>query len=77
MSWARAVGEFGATILFAGNLTGRTQTMPLAVYTAMESDLRAAQALSIILVVAAFVLLFILRRVAPGAELPGSELRGA
>jgi molybdate transport system permease protein len=77
MSWARAVGEFGATILFAGNLTGRTQTMPLAVYTAMESDLRAAQALSIILVVTAFALLFVLRRMAPGAQLPGAELRGA
>jgi len=77
MSWARAVGEFGATILFAGNLTGRTQTMPLAVYTAMESDLRAAQALSIILVVTAFALLFVLRRVAPGAPLPGAEPRGA
>jgi molybdate transport system permease protein len=77
MSWARAVGEFGATILFAGNLTGRTQTMPLAVYTAMESDLRAAQALSIILVVAAFALLFVLRRMGPGAQLPGVELRGA
>jgi molybdate transport system permease protein len=77
MSWARAVGEFGATILFAGNLTGRTQTMPLAVYTAMESDLRAAQALSIILVVAAFALLFVLRRVAPGAQLPAVEPRRA
>jgi molybdate transport system permease protein len=77
MSWARAVGEFGATLLFAGNLTGRTQTMPLAVYTAMESDLRAAQALSLILVAIAFTLLFVLRRVASGATLPGTELRGA
>ena len=77
MSWARAVGEFGATILFAGNLTGRTQTMPLAVYTAMESDLRAAQALSIILVVTGFALLFVLRRMAPGTPLLGAELRGA
>jgi molybdate transport system permease protein len=77
MSWARAVGEFGATLLFAGNLTGRTQTMPLAVYTAMESDLRAAQALSLILVAIAFALLFVLRRVAPAATLPGTEARGA
>jgi molybdate transport system permease protein len=77
MSWARAVGEFGATLLFAGNLTGRTQTMPLAVYTAMESDLRAAQALSVILVAIAFTLLFVLRRLAPGGSLPGTELRGA
>jgi molybdate transport system permease protein len=64
-------------MLFAGNLTGRTQTMPLAVYTAMESDLRAAQALSVILVVTAFALLFVLRRMAPEARLPGAELRGA
>lgn len=41
LSWARALGEFGATILFAGNLTGRTQTMPLLVYTALERDLDA------------------------------------
>jgi molybdate transport system permease protein len=77
MSWARAVGEFGATLLFAGNLTGRTQTMPLAVYTAMESDLRAAQSLSLVLVAIAFALLFVLRRVASGAALPGTEPRGA
>jgi ABC-type sulfate transport system permease component len=43
----------------------------------MESDLRGAQALSIILVVSAFALLFVLRRMAPSAELPGAELRGA
>ncbi len=77
MSWARAVGEFGATLLFAGNLTGRTQTMPLAVYTAMESDLRAAQALSLVLVAIAFALLFVLRRMSPGSPLPGTDMRGA
>lgn len=42
LSWARALGEFGATILFAGNLPGRTQTMPLLVYSALERDLNAA-----------------------------------
>jgi molybdate transport system permease protein len=62
MSWARSLGEFGATLLFAGNLTGRTQTLPLAVYTAMESDLRAAQALALIMVGFAFALLLLLRR---------------
>ncbi|MCB0033882.1 MAG: ABC transporter permease subunit, partial [Anaerolineales bacterium] len=41
LSWARALGEFGATILFAGNLQGRTQTMPLLVYGALERDLNA------------------------------------
>ncbi|HEY6908493.1 MAG TPA: ABC transporter permease, partial [Myxococcales bacterium] len=66
MSWARSLGEFGATLLFAGNLTGRTQTLPLAVYTAMESDLRAAQALSLVMVAVAFALLLVLRRVAAG-----------
>jgi molybdate transport system permease protein len=61
LTWARALGEFGATLMFAGNLTGRTQTLPLAVYTALESDLAAAQALSIILVVVAFALLAAIR----------------
>ena len=62
MSWARALGEFGATLMFAGNLTGRTQTLPLAVYTALETDVRAAQAISILLVIVALSLLFLLRR---------------
>jgi len=61
LSWARALGEFGATLMFAGNLTGRTQTLPLAIYTAMESDLRAAQSLSIVLVSVAFGLLWAMR----------------
>jgi molybdate transport system permease protein len=49
MSWARSVGEFGATLLFAGNLPGRTQTMPLAIYAALESDVDAARAISVLL----------------------------
>ena len=61
MSWARALGEFGATLMFAGNMGGRTQTLPLAIYTALESDLRAAQSLSILLVVVAFALLVAIR----------------
>ena len=61
LSWARALGEFGATLMFAGNLEGRTQTLPLAIYTALESDIRAAQALSIVLVVVAFALLLAVR----------------
>ena len=68
MSWARSLGEFGATLLFAGNLTGRTQTLPLAVYTAMESDLRAARALALVMVVASFALLLVLRRVSSEAR---------
>ncbi|AKF10850.1 ABC transporter permease [Sandaracinus amylolyticus] len=61
MSWARALGEFGATLMFAGNLEGVTQTMPLAIYTAMESDLRAAQAMSIVLVAVAAALFVAMR----------------
>ena len=49
LAWARAVSEFGATIMFAGNLTGRTQTMPLAIMTALESGLDAALALAVLL----------------------------
>jgi molybdate transport system permease protein len=63
LSWARALGEFGATLMFAGNLQGRTQTLPLAIYTALEVDLRAAQALSVLLVVVAFALLIFVRAV--------------
>jgi molybdate transport system permease protein len=57
LAWARAISEFGATIMFAGNLTGRTQTMPLAILTAMESDLGAALALSVLLLVGALLVL--------------------
>ena len=61
MGWARAVGEFGATILFAGNFSGRTQTMPLAIYTALESDINAAIVLAAILVLASFTVLILFR----------------
>lgn len=61
LAWARALGEFGATIVFAGSLAGRTRTLPLAIYAALESDLDAALALSALLTVAAFALLFAFR----------------
>lgn len=61
MSWARALGEFGATLMFAGNLEGRTQTLPLAIYSALEADLRAAQAIAILLSATAFALLLAVR----------------
>jgi molybdate transport system permease protein len=57
LSWGRALGEFGATIMFAGNLPGTTQTMPLAIYSAMESDMRIAVAISALLIAVAFCLL--------------------
>jgi molybdate transport system permease protein len=61
MAWARSLGEFGATITFAGNLPGRTQTMPLAVYVQLQSDLDRAVALSVLLLVMSGVLLVALR----------------
>ena len=61
LTWARAFGEFGATITFAGNLQGRTQTMPLAVFVALESDRDTAVALSVVMVVVSLVVLVVLR----------------
>lgn len=61
MSWARALGEFGATITFAGNLPGVTQTMPLAVYEALQTDLDAAVALSVLLVLLSLAVLLLVR----------------
>jgi molybdate transport system permease protein len=66
LAWARALGEFGATLLFAGNLPGTTQTMPLAIYMALESDVRVAVALSLVLAAVSVLLLFALRA-APSA----------
>jgi molybdate transport system permease protein len=68
MSWARALGEFGATLMFAGNMAGRTQTLPLAIYSAMESDLRASQSLSLVLVLVALVLLVLVRSKTAGLQ---------
>jgi molybdate transport system permease protein len=66
MAYARSIGEFGATLLFAGNLPGTTQTMPLAIYMALESDVRAALAISLVLAAIAVALLFAVR-IAPQA----------
>jgi molybdate transport system permease protein len=64
LTWARALGEFGATIMFAGNLMGVTQTMPLAVYLSLESgDLDGAVALSVVLVVVSLVVSLVVRLV--------------
>lgn len=62
LTWARAFGEFGATITFAGNLQGRTQTLPLAVFVALESDRDTAVAISLLMVVVALLVLVALRR---------------
>lgn len=57
MTWARALGEFGATIIFAGNFPGRTQTMPLAIYLGFERDLDLALTLAVILLSISFLVL--------------------
>jgi molybdate transport system permease protein len=61
LCWARALGEFGATITFAGNFPGRTQTMPLAVYLALETDPQAAIVLSLVLLAVSVLVLAALR----------------
>jgi molybdate transport system permease protein len=62
LTWTRALGEFGATILFAGSLEGSTRTMTLAVYGALESDLSAAYVLSGMMALVAFLVLYLLRK---------------
>lgn len=62
LAWTRAIGEFGATILFAGNLEGVTQTMPLAIYLGLEKSLGIALALSTFLVIVSLLLLLATRR---------------
>lgn len=61
LAWARALGEFGATVTFAGNLQGRTQTLPLAVFVALESDRDTAVAISLVLVAVSLVVLIAMR----------------
>lgn len=61
LTWARAFGEFGATITFAGNLQGRTQTLPLSVFVALESDRDTAVAISLVMVVVSLTVLIALR----------------
>jgi molybdate transport system permease protein len=69
LCWTRALGEFGATILFAGNMAGRTQTMPLAIYLGFERDVGVALALSVLLLFVSSVLLLGLRRLERAADL--------
>lgn len=76
MGWARALGEFGATITLAGNLPGRTQTMPLAVYFALETDLDAAVALAVLLLAVSFGVLLAVRASPLHAEPAGASRPG-
>jgi molybdate transport system permease protein len=62
LTWARALAEFGATITFAGNLAGRTQTIPLAIFVALEGDRDAALALSVLMMVVSLAVIAGLRR---------------
>jgi molybdate transport system permease protein len=66
MTWARSMGEFGATLMFAGNLPGVTQTMPLAIYMLMAEDPVASNVLSAILVVTSFLILALFRLLTKG-----------
>lgn len=61
LTWARALGEFGASITFAGNLPGKTQTLPLAVFVALEGGSPAAEVLSLLMVAVAIIVLAVLR----------------
>ncbi|MDN5790831.1 MAG: ABC transporter permease [Micrococcales bacterium] len=61
LAWARALGEFGATITFAGNFPGRTQTAPLAVYVGLQHDLQIAISISIALLAVSVIVLGLLR----------------
>jgi len=61
LTWARALGEFGATIIFAGNFSGRTQTMPLAIYVGFEMDLNVALSLAAVLIVFSFTVLILVK----------------
>ncbi|GBF07850.1 NifC-like ABC-type porter [Deinococcus aerius] len=70
LTWARALGEFGATILFAGSLPGRTRTVTLAIYSALESDLAPALVLSAVMVVVAFGVLLTVRLLAARQRAP-------
>ena len=67
LAWARALGEFGATIMFAGNLPGVTQTMPVAVYVTTQTDLQAAIAVAVVLMVLSYGALLIVRHVGGSA----------
>jgi len=61
LSWARALGEFGATVTFAGNLGGRTRTLPLATFLALENDPASALAISVLLMAVSLIVLVALR----------------
>jgi molybdate transport system permease protein len=74
LAWGRALGEFGATLFFAGSLQAVTQTAPLAIYAEYPTDFSGALALSVILVALSFTLLLTIKLLA-GAAFPGRAQR--
>jgi|APSaa5957512622_1039677.scaffolds.fasta_scaffold35081_2 molybdate transport system permease protein len=74
LTWARAVGEFGATIMFAGNFPGRTQTMPLAVLTTMQQDLHAGFVLSAMMLAMCLSVFVIVRLLLQSSPEKGTDL---
>lgn len=74
LSWARALGEFGATILFAGSLQGRTQTMPLLIYNVLERDINAAIWTGLILVLLALAAMLLAQWLRPESEIERDTL---
>ena len=77
MTWARALGEFGATIMFAGNFQGRTQTMPLAIYQTLEAGhLNSALVLSGLLVIVSFAVLVAFKSLAHLASGSDDDMHG-
>jgi molybdate transport system permease protein len=73
MAWARALGEFGATIMFAGSIRGVTETLPLLVYAEFQHDLDASVAAAAILVLAACLVLVGFRTLAPRVRRDGAD----
>jgi len=70
LAWARALSEFGATMMFAGNFPGRTQTLTLAVMTALETDLDTAVAVSVLSLVLGLLALLAAKRMAARWSVP-------
>ncbi len=68
LAWGRALGEFGATLMFAGNLPGITQTMPLAIYIGLNTDISKASFLAAILIVISFGIILVFRHFEPGRK---------
>lgn len=74
MAWARALGEFGATIMFAGNLPGKTQTLPLAIYAGMERDVDEALAIATLMLLTSFAVLFVTKIISGREDYAGHSL---